>query len=525
MGAPLLTTLGKKSIDQKTEYFHMLCDMGFKNIEISFPVASQIEEAFARTLIETPGAIPDDVRIQAMTPCRIDAMRKTVDALKGAKRATVCTYMCTSQNFREVMLGISEEESVEKIVQGVEYLRSITKDDPQSTTEWSMEFGMEAFSDTDPAFAVRLGEALIKAWNPTVENPIIIGLGASVEMSTPNVFADQVEYFSRNISNRDKICISLHPHNDRGCAVAASELGYLAGGDRIEGCLFGNGERTGNVDLVTLGLNLYTQGIHPGIDFSNLKSIIETCESLTEIKVHPRAPYSGEMVFLAFSGAHQDAINKGMRLYKERPSHPNLWKIPYLPMDPGDVGKNFEAHVIKVNSQSGKAGPAWVIRQKFGLDLPRELQSAFSKIVQASAEESGRQLSYQEVQNLFTSRFYLPQNSLLQLIDFESHAREDGEATVSFITGITGEKQVIDGNGKNNVAAIASGLSKSLGMDIKATCVHRHSLPVDEGSSSKVVSFMRCTSADIGGEYWGIGVEFGEKLSEAVGVLTAASVT
>lgn len=382
----------------------MLCRMGFKDIEVSFPIASQTERNFTRYLIDTPGAIPDDVRIQAMTPCRLDTIRTTVDALKGAKRATVCTYLCTSKNFREVMLGVSEEESMKKVLEGVKFLRSITKDDPDTTTEWTMEFGMEAFSDTDPDFALRLGEGLIKAWEPTAENPMIIGLGASVEMSTPNVFADQVEFFSRNISNRDKISISLHPHNDRGCAVAASEMGYLAGGDRIEGCLFGNGERTGNVDLVTLCLNLYTQGIHPGIDFSNLKSIIETCEDITKIKVHPRAPYAGEMVFLAFSGLHQDAINKGMRIRREQKL--DTWKVPYLPMDPEDVGRSFEGHVIKINSQSGKAGAAWIIQETLGIDIPRNFQIAFSKLVQTGAEELGRQLSYKEVQELFEKKFY-----------------------------------------------------------------------------------------------------------------------
>lgn len=503
----------------------MLCGMGFKDIEISFPIASQVEESFTRSLIGTPGAIPEDVRIQVMTPCRPDAMRKTVDTLKGAKHVTVCTYLCTSKNFRDVMLGISEQESLEKIVHGVEYLRSITKDDPDSTTEWSMEFGMEAFSDTDPEFAVHLGEAILKAWGPSVENPLIIGLGASVEMTTPNVFADQIEYFSRNISNRDKICISLHTHNDRGCAVAASELGYLAGGDRIEGCLFGNGERTGNVDLVTLGLNLYTQGIHPGIDFSNLNTIIEICESLTEIEVHPRAPYAGEMVFLAFSGAHQDAINKGTRVRKEQLSKPNYWKVPYLPMDPEDVGRNFEAHVIKVNSQSGKAGAAWVIRQRLGLDIPRELQFVFSRVVQAAAEESGRQLSYQEVQDLFTSKFYLPHQSVLQPTDFESHVAEDGQTTVSFITQITGEKKIIDSTGKDNVTAISNGLSMALGLDIKATCLHHHPLLLAQGVMAKEVSFIQCSSANIMGEYWGVGVDRDEAQSQAAGVIIAAWVT
>ncbi|KAL3421012.1 2-isopropylmalate synthase [Phlyctema vagabunda] len=507
---------------QKTEYFHMLCRMGFKNIEVSFPIASQIEESFTRSLIETPGAIPDDVRIQAMTPCRPEAMRKTVDALKGAKKATVCTYLCTSKAFRDVMLGITEQESLEKIVEGVEYLRSITKDDPETTTEWSMEFGMEAFSDTDPEFAVRLGEALLQAWKPTIENPIIIGLGASVEMSTPNVFADQVEYFSRNISNRDKICISLHPHNDRGCAVAASELGYLAGGDRIEGCLFGNGERTGNVDLVTLGLNLYTQGIHPGIDFSDLKSIMETCESLTEIKVHPRAPYAGEMVFLAFSGAHQDAINKGMRIRKEKESETKLWKVPYLPMDPGDVGRSFEAHVIKVNSQSGKAGAAWIIRQKFGIDIPRELQVAFSKVVQAGAEEFGRQLSYQEVKDLFTSKYYLPHKTTLLCSDVEKLVETDGKISVSLLTSITGVEQIIEGTGINTVAAIAHGLSKNLGIEINATTVQGHTLQQDSGLTAKEVSFIRCHSSDVEEEYWGVGVESDLIQSQAVAVVTAA---
>jgi 2-isopropylmalate synthase len=293
----------------------MLIELGYKEIEVSFPSASQTDFDFTRRLVETPGAVPDDVWLQVLSPCREELIKRTVESLKGAKKALLHIYLATSECFQRIVFNATEEEQLEVAIKCTKYARSITKDDPaQAGTEWAFEFSPETFSDSRPEFVIKICEAVKQAWGPTVENPIIFNLPATVEMSTPNVYADQIEYFCRNITEREKICVSLHPHNDRGCAVAAAELAQIAGADRVEGCLFGNGERTGNVDLVTLALNLYTQGIHPNIDFSDLNRVIDVVEVSNKIPVHPRAPYGGSLVVCAFSGSHQDAIKKGFQM-------------------------------------------------------------------------------------------------------------------------------------------------------------------------------------------------------------------
>ena len=380
------------SIAEKKAYFNKLVALGFKEIEVAFPSASQIDFDFTRFAIETA---PDDVSIQVLSPCRPDLIKRTVESLHGAKRATVHLYLATSDCFRNVVFGLTKQQSLDLAVECTKLVRSLTKDDPeQKGTIWDYEFSPETFSDSDPEYVIEVCEAVKKAWGPTSEKPIIFNLPATVEMATPNVYADQIEYFSTHISERETVCISLHPHNDRGCAVAAAELGQMAGADMVEGCLFGNGERTGNVDLVTLALNLYTQGISPLLDFSDINSVVDIVERSNKIPVHARAPYGGSLVVCAFSGSHQDAIKKGFKVHNDKRQKEGgkdiHWQVPYLPLDPADIGRTYEA-IIRVNSQSGKGGSAWVILRNMELDLPRGLQVAFSKVVQEQAELKGRE--------------------------------------------------------------------------------------------------------------------------------------
>ncbi|KAK4996718.1 2-isopropylmalate synthase (Alpha-isopropylmalate synthase) (Alpha-IPM synthetase), partial [Elasticomyces elasticus] len=398
----------------------MLVKLGYTEIEVSFPSASQTDFDFTRSLVTTPGVVPDNVWLQVLSPCRKELIRRTVDSLAGSKKAILHLYLATSPCFQQIVFNMNDDESVALAVECTKYARSITKDDPsQAGTEWAYEFSPETFSDSNSDFVLRICEAVKEAWEPSVEKPLIFNLPATVEMSTPNVYADQIEYFSRHISEREKIAISLHPHNDRGCAVAAAELAQMAGADRVEGTLFGNGERTGNVDLVTLALNLYTQGIHPGIDFSDINSIIDIVEKSNKIPVHPRQPYGGQLVVCAFSGSHQDAIKKGFQVRQSRGDGPDSpWQMPYLPLDPQDIGRTYEA-IIRVNSQSGKGGVAWIIQRTLELDLPRGLQIAFSKIVQAHTDMLGRELQAEEIKKLFVEAYHLQQNPRFSLLDYD----------------------------------------------------------------------------------------------------------
>ncbi|KAI4262186.1 MAG: hypothetical protein L6R42_002627, partial [Xanthoria sp. 1 TBL-2021] len=359
------------TVEEKWTYFRLLVEMGFKELDVAFPSASDTEVNFTRSLVETPNAVPDDVWLQVLSPCRREMIQRTVQSVTGARKAIISLYITSSDNFQSTMFGLSQYEVLEMAVDCVRYTKTLTKDIHPDTT-WNLMFSPEAFSDTDTSYAIALCDAVREAWEPTTEVPIILNLPATVEMCTPNTFADQVEVFHRAFPG-DTVVVSLHPHNDRGCAVAAAELGQLAGATRVEGCLFGNGERTGNVDLVTLALNIYTQGVDPQLDFSNLPEIRRTVESLTQIPVHTRAPCAGDSVFLAYSGSHQDAINKGFKKWNTPLADcekKNIWKVPYLPLDPEDIGATYES-VIRVNSQSGKGGVAWTLQRSADLDLPK----------------------------------------------------------------------------------------------------------------------------------------------------------
>lgn len=515
----------------------MLVQMGYKEIEVSFPSASQTDFDFTRRLIETPGTVPDDVWLQVLSPCREDLIRRTVESLRGAKKGLIHIYLATSECFRRVVFNHSEEETIALATKCAKLVRSLTKDDPtQSGTEWAFEFSPECFSDTSTDFAIQVCEAVKAAWEPSVENPIIFNLPATVEMSTPNVYADQIEYFCTNISEREKICVSLHPHNDRGCAVAAAELAQMAGADRVEGCLFGNGERTGNVDLVTLGLNLYTQGIHPKIDFSDLESVIDTVEVCNKIPVHQRAPYGGSLVVCAFSGSHQDAIKKGFQKREdEGKAYEDHWQLPYLPLDPKDIGRTYEA-VIRVNSQSGKGGAAWIILRHLNLDLPRGLQIVFSSIVQKKADELGRELLSNEITELFEQTYFLKSNPRFTIIDYNITAdrskspappaegktqdTKDLKRVFEGVVSVDGREFKLRGRGNGPISSLANAL-KNVGISLDVQDYKEHA--IGRGRDVKAATYIECTAAGSQQKVWGVGIHEDVVQSSLIALLSAAS--
>ncbi|KAM0255824.1 hypothetical protein ACHAQJ_005411 [Trichoderma viride] len=523
--------------DEKWRYFKMLADIGYKEIEVSFPSASQTDFDFTRRLIETPGTVPDDVWLQVLSPCREDLIKRTVESLKGAKKGIIHIYLATSECFRRVVFNFTQEETLELAVRCTKLVRSLTKDDPSTAgTEWAFEFSPETFSDSEPAFVLQVCEAVKAAWEPSVENPIIFNLPATVEMATPNVYADQIEYFCRNISEREKICVSLHPHNDRGTATAAAELAQMAGADRVEGCLFGNGERTGNVDLVNLGLNLYTQGIHPNIDFSDLGSIIDTVEICNKIPVHQRAPYGGNLVVCAFSGSHQDAIKKGFELReRDAKEYDDQWQVPYLPLDPQDIGRTYEA-VIRVNSQSGKGGAAWIILRGLQLDLPRGLQVAFSKVVQKSTDNLGRELLAKEITELFEQTYFLNNNPRFSIVDYniatdrsrspappapgKTPVTKDLMRVFTGVISVDGREFKLKGHGNGPISSLANAL-KGVGINLDVQDYKEHA--IGRGRDVKAATYIECTAAGSNMRVWGVGIHEDVVQSSLIALLSAAS--
>ncbi|KAF2204011.1 2-isopropylmalate synthase [Delitschia confertaspora ATCC 74209] len=524
--------------EQKWEYFQMLVKLGYKEIEVSFPSASQTDFDFTRRLVETPGIVPDDVWLQVLSPCRPELIRRTVESLKGAKKAILHLYLATSPCFQRIVFNMNNAESKALAVECTRLARSITKDDPsQAGTEWAYEFSPETFSDSDPKFALEVCEAVKEAWGPTEQNPIIFNLPATVEMSTPNVYADQIEYFCRNISEREKVCVSLHPHNDRGCAVAAAELAQMAGADRVEGTLFGNGERTGNVDLVTLALNLYTQGVHPKIDFSELPSVIDVVEKSTKIPVHARAPYGGQLVVCAFSGSHQDAIKKGFQVrQREGATNESRWEVPYLPLDPQDIGRTYEA-IIRVNSQSGKGGVAWIIQRHLELDLPRGLQIAFSKIVQKEADAIGRELLPTEITKLFEDAYHLKRNPRFGLVDYDittdrstspvpseagkTQSNKNLKRMFSGVIEIDGQEHRLRGVGNGAISSLANAL-RTLGIDLDVVEYKEHG--IGRGKEVKAATYIECAvSGQPMHKVWGVGIHQDVVQASLIALLSAAS--
>jgi 2-isopropylmalate synthase len=467
--------------------------MGFKEIEVGFPSASQPDFDFQRQIIEE-GVVPEDVTIQVLVQCRDELIERTYESLVGAHRAIVHFYNSTSELQRRVVFGLDRRGIIEIAVNAAKRCRSFEKTLPG--TEIRYEYSPESFTGTEPEFAVEICEAVMDVIEPTPQTPIILNLPATVEMYSPNVYADVIEWFGRTVKNRESIVLSLHPHNDRGTAVAAAELAVLAGADRIEGTLFGNGERTGNVDVVTLAMNLFSQGIDPALDFGDIEKVRRVAEYATRLPVHPRHPYAGDLVYTAFSGSHQDAIKKGMAAIG---SEYDEWEVPYLPIDPKHTGRTYEA-IIQVNSQSGKGGVAYVMDTDHGLDLPRRLQIEFSKRVQEITEASGTVIRSGQMRDVF-EEIYLPEDAGLRLMTSEVSTGR-GHTTVTAQLLVDGEHRTVRGEGNGPIDALVAALKADLGIVLEVKDYHEHALT--EGSGASAVAYVECAGAD-GAAWWGVG--------------------
>lgn len=501
------------SVEEKLEMFALLCDIGFKEIEIGFPSASQIEFDFCRRLIEE-NLIPADVTVQVLVQCREELIRRSFVALKGARRAIVHFYNSTNPAQRKIVFGMSQQQIKEIAVNAAKLVRNLADENPE--TEWVAQYSPESFCLTELDFSLDVCEAVMQAWRPATQNKIILNLPATVESFTPNVHADQIEWFCRNLKERDKATISLHTHNDQGTGVAATELALLAGADRVEGTLFGNGERTGNLDVVTVALNLYSQGVHPNLDFSDLPHVRKVYERTTRMTVHDRHPYGGDLVFTAFSGSHQDAINKGFA----RQHDEDMWEVPYLPIDPKDIGRDYE-RIIRVNSQSGKGGVAHVMERDFGYQLPRELQIEFGKIINRLADEKGEEISTDEMFSAFEQE-YLARETPLRLESFHTQTDvENGlEKTVSCVARLAnGETKKIVGVGNGPIDAFVHGLNAGV-LHFELLNYSEHSL--GQGAEAKAASYIQIVRED-GVKYYGVGTDTNIELASIKAVLSAVN--
>ena len=482
---------------RKRRMFETLVRMGYKEIEVGFPSASQTDFDFVRQLIEEE-LVPEDVTIQVLTQARDHLIERTFESLKGAKRAIVHLYNSTSTLQRRVVFGLDRQGIADIAVSGAELVRDLTPS--LKGTEVFYQYSPESFTGTELDFAKEVCEAVLEVWQPTPERRAIINLPATVEMATPNVYADQIEWFHRNVRNRETIVLSLHPHNDRGTGVAAAELGVMAGADRIEGTLFGNGERTGNVDLVTLGLNLFTQGVDPGVDFSDIDELREVAEYCNQLPVHPRHPYAGDLVHTAFSGSHQDAIKKGMDAMAR--SNSGFWEVPYLPIDPKDIGRSYEA-IVRVNSQSGKGGVAYILHAEHGLELPRPLQIEFSQVVQTLAERGGGEVTPEGIWRAFTETYLEagPYEFLEHRSRPDTHASEIRllDAAVRH----NGAELEIKGRGNGPIDAFVDALKRESGMEISLLDFHEHA--VGGGADAQAAAFILLRDSS-GKTRWGVGL-------------------
>ena len=475
--------------DRKRAMFDLLIRMGFKEIEVGFPAASQTDFDFCRELIDE-GRIPGDVTIQVLTQAREELIRRTFEGIKGAKRAVVHLYNSTSELQRRVVFGLDRQGIIDIAVAGTKLIRQMADQTPD--TEIVLEYSPESFTGTELDFALEICEAVMEVWQPTPERKIILNLPATVEMSTPNVYADQIEWFCRNVRNRDSVIISVHPHNDRGTGVAAAELAVMAGADRVEGTLFGNGERTGNVDIVTLAMNLFTQGVDPELTIQDISEIVRTAEYCTQLPIHPRHPYAGELVFTAFSGSHQDAINKGLKALSK--SNSGVWEVPYLPIDPQDIGRSYEA-VIRINSQSGKGGIAYVLETEYGLQIPRRLQIEFSKIVQRIADETGKELSPPNIWSAFKSE-YLEAEAPLALVEHATEARgpNSGPRQMTAVVNRNGTPITIKGKGNGPIDAFLDALRQGCGVNMHVVDYREHA--VGAGEDAKACAYVEVRTPD-----------------------------
>ena len=504
------------NMEEKLEFFHTLVDMGFKEIEIGFPSASETEYEICRELIEG-NHIPDDVTIQVLVQAREHLIRKTFEAVKGAKNVIIHFYNSTSTLQRKVVFKTDMEGVTKIAIEGAKLIKQLT-DEYTGDTNFRFEYSPESFSGTEVENAVYICDKVMEALGSTKENPVILNLPNTVEMCTPNTYADQVEYFIKHIKDREACIISLHPHNDRGTGVASGELALLAGAERVEGTLFGNGERTGNLDIVTMGLNMFTQGVDPKLDFSNLPKLREIYERCTDMKINPRQPYIGELVFTAFSGSHQDAINKGMQYMKD--SGTEYWEIPYLPIDPADVGREYEP-IIRINSQSGKGGAAFVMSHNFGYDLPKKMHPEFSKLVQKKCEELGRELIPKELFEVFSEN-YLETKQKYALTKRKIYEEsENGKDYVHFKGKMTingSDEVVLSGVGNGPIDAFFNAI-KQVGLD-KYEFISYSQHAISQGSDSKAVSYIELKKPD-GKNIFGIGIDSNVNVASVLGVLNA----
>ena len=485
-------------IDRKLQMFKLLVEIGFKEIEVGFPSASQTDFDFVRKIIKEK-LIPKDVSIQVLTQAREDLIRRTFDSLKGAQKAIVHFYNSTSTLQRKVVFKTDKKGIIKIATNGAKLVKQLTSE--IKSTDWTIEYSPESFTGTELSFAVEVCNAVNDILQPTKDRKTIINLPATVELSTPNIYADQIEWMCRNIANRENIIISLHPHNDRGSAVAATELGVLAGADRIEGTLFGNGERTGNVDLVTLALNMLTQGIDPHLDFSNINSIMREVEFCNQLPIHPRHPYAGDLVFTAFSGSHQDAIKKG--LVEMRKSNDPNWEVPYLPMDPEDVGRTYEA-VIRINSQSGKGGVAYLLEKDHGLSMPRRLQIEFSQNIQKIADESGKEILPETIWKSFRETYLNKEKTYIFLNHQISSSSVKGVQRDTLSVNIKKNKKEIEilGTGNGPIDAFIEGLNQNFNIQLKISDYHQHA--ISSGSDASAVAYVEISKN--GSTSWGVGI-------------------
>jgi 2-isopropylmalate synthase len=478
---------------RKLRMFETLVRIGFKEIEVGFPSASQTDFDFVRQLIEQD-LVPDDVTIQVLTQAREALIARSFESLVGARRAIVHLYNATAPVMRRVVLGLDVDGVVELAASHARLIKRFA--DEQPGTEWRFEYSPETFSDTELDVAKRVVDAVTEAWHPTSEAKCIINLPTTIEHSTPNVFADMVEWMHRNLARRHAIVLSVHPHNDRGTGTAAGELALMAGAERIEGCLFGNGERTGNVDLVNIALNLYTQGVSPGLDFSDIDDIRRTVEHCNQLPVHPRHPYVGELVYTSFSGSHQDAIKKAFAQRREG----DVWDVPYLPVDPKDLGRSYEA-VIRVNSQSGKGGIAYLLESEYGLELPRRLQIEFSRAVQAVMDDSGKELSAAEIWSIFQREYCLDTSRLTQQTMSES---ESGELRMRADVQVGDQSFTVHGQGNGPVDAFVAGLAQRTGESIEVLDYHEHAIGSSAQASAAAYLELRIGSRPA---LFGVGID------------------
>ncbi|WP_269499059.1 2-isopropylmalate synthase [Castellaniella sp. S9] len=499
------------SVERKLRFFEQLIKIGFKEIEVGFPSASQTDFDFVRKLVDE-NRIPDDVTIIALTQARDDLIARTVEAAAGARHAIIHMYNACAPAFRKIVFRMSRDEVRQIAVQGTLTVKAAVAKHPE--THWRYEYSPEVFSTTEPDFALEVCNAVVQAWQPTVQDKIILNLPATIEATTPNLYADQIEWMHTHLAERDKIVLSVHPHNDRGTAVAAAEFAVMAGADRIEGCLFGNGERTGNVDLVTLALNLYTQGVDPGLDFSDIDEIRRCVEYCNQLPVHPRHPYAGDLVFTAFSGSHQDAIKKGFAVQQADA----VWEVPYLPIDPADLGRSYDA-VIRVNSQSGKGGVSYLLEQEHGLVLPRRLQIEFSRAIQRVTDETGREVTPKDVYDVFAAE-YLEREAPWKLVRHRitGSPKTDGQKqfAIEVEVQVNGEVRHLEGQGDGAISAFVH----ALGMEARIMDYQEHA--IGTGTDTRAASYveMRIDDAPTG---FGVGIHEDIVTSSFLAILSAVN--